>query len=55
MEKIAVIVICILLAIVILGCFLYVAIGRNIIENKMWDYLKQENYRAGLQTCFFRA
>ncbi len=36
--------ICIFLAIIILGSFLYVGIGKNTIENKMRDYLKQNNY-----------
>lgn len=44
MKKKALIVCCVLLAIMILGGFLYVGVGRNNIENKMWDYLKQENY-----------
>ena len=44
MKKKVVIGICILLALVILGGFLYVGIGRINIENKMWDYLKQGNY-----------
>ena len=35
---------CILLVLIILGGFLYVGIGRNNLENKMWDYLEQENY-----------
>ena len=35
---------CILLVLIILGGFLYVGIGRNNLENQMWDYLKQENY-----------
>ena len=35
---------CIFLAAVMLGSFLYVGIGKNIIKSKMWDYLKQENY-----------
>ena len=36
--------ICIFLAVIILGSFLYVGIGKNTIENKMRDYLKQNNY-----------
>ena len=36
--------ICIFLAIIILGSFLYVGIGKNTIENKMRDYLKQNSY-----------
>lgn len=44
MKKKVIIGICIFLAVVILGSFLYVGIGKNTIENKMWDYLKQENY-----------
>lgn len=36
--------ICIFLAIIVLGSFLYVGIGKNTIENKMRDYLKQNNY-----------
>ncbi len=43
-RKKVVIGICILLALVILGGFLYVGIGLNNIESKMWNYLKQENY-----------
>lgn len=44
MKKKVIIVCCALLAFVILSGALYVGIGRNNIENKMWDYLKQENY-----------
>lgn len=29
----------VLLIVVILGSFLYVGIGKNNIENKMWNYL----------------
>ena len=36
--------ICIFLAVIILGSFLYVGIGKNTIKNKMRDYLKQNNY-----------
>ena len=36
--------ICIFLAVIVLGSFLYVGIGKNAIENKMRDYLKQNNY-----------
>ena len=35
---------CILLALILLGGFLYVGIGRNNLENQMWGYLEQENY-----------
>ncbi len=44
MKKKVIIGICIFLTVVILGSFLYVGISKNTIENKMWDYLKQENY-----------
>lgn len=46
---------CILLVLIILGGFLYVGIGRNNLENKMWDYLKQENYtEADIQSIEVR-
>ncbi len=44
MKKKVIIGICIFLVVLISGVFSYVGIGKNIIENKMWDYLKQENY-----------
>ncbi len=44
MKKKLIIGICIFLAVIISGSFLYVGIGKKTIENKMWDYLKQENY-----------
>lgn len=34
----------ILLALVVLGSALYVGIGGNNVENKMWEYLEKENY-----------
>ena len=46
---------CILLVLIILGGFLYVGIGRRNLENKMWDYLKQENYtEADIQSIEVR-
>lgn len=33
-----------LFVLVVLGGFLYVSIGGKMVENKMWDYLKQKNY-----------
>jgi len=44
MKKKAITGCCILLVLIILGGFLYVGIGRNTLENKMWHYLEQENY-----------
>lgn len=44
MKKKIVIGLSILLVMIILGGFLYVGIGKTTIENKMWDYLTQENY-----------
>lgn len=44
MKKKVITICCILLAVIILGSFLYVGIGRNILERKMWDYLEQEKY-----------
>ena len=44
MKKKLMIGVCIMLAVVILGCFLYVGIGKANIENKMWGYLKEQNY-----------
>lgn len=44
MKKNLIIGVCIFLAVIILGSFLYVGIGKITIENKMWDYLNQENY-----------
>ena len=44
MKKKLLIGVCVLLVVIILGSFLYVGIGKNNIENKMWNYLKQEDY-----------
>lgn len=44
MKKKAIIACSALLALVILSGALYVGIGRNSMESKIWSYLKQENY-----------
>lgn len=35
---------CLLLVIFTIGSLLYVGIGQNRVEHKMWGYLSQENY-----------
>lgn len=44
MKKRAIMVCTALLVLVILSGILYVNIGCNNMENRMWDYLKLENY-----------
>lgn len=44
MKKKTLIIIGVIIMAVLLGAFLYVGIGRSSIENKMWDYLKDNDY-----------